>query len=152
LIDYAKSAKHVLKLVVEHICDVYVLEEVFNEVDQLTRRDVLKAGMKFCSPTLAQYSEAAERGGALSDQDRLCLALARDNEWSCWTNDNPLRTACKAEDVDVFWGLEIMLYLVRGAALEPGEAVEIALAIQTKNPRHIHDGVIREFKRKLKTT
>ncbi len=150
LIDYAKSAKHVLGLVVQHVCDLYVLEEVFDEVDQLTRRDVQTSGIKFCSPTLQQYAEAAQRGGALSAQDRLCLVMARENGWSCWTNDNPLRAACRSKHVGVVWGLEIMLHLVRVDALEPGEAERIALDIQSKNPRHIHHGIIEKFKKKLR--
>jgi hypothetical protein len=44
---------------------------------------------------LAQLTEAAQRGGPLSFEDKLCLVLARDNGWICLFNDGPLREACQ---------------------------------------------------------
>jgi hypothetical protein len=65
------------------------------------------------------------------------LVLARDNGWICLSNDGPLREACKAQDVPVVWGLEIMLSLVEGKYLTPAAAIQAAQAIHAVNPMFI---------------
>ena len=150
LIDYAKTAKFIMGLVVEHLCDLYTIEEVFEEVEQLTRRDLRKLGIRICKPSLNQIKEATKRGGPLSEQDRLCLTIARDNEWACWTNDKPLRQACRDHGVSVIWGLEIMLDLVRVGALSSSEAERIGKTIHQINPRYVDLKIVERFISNLK--
>lgn len=92
---------------------------------------------------------ADQRGGPLSFEDKLCLVLARDNGWICLSNDRPLREACKAQDVPVVWGLEIMLSLVEGKYLTPAAAIQAAQAIHAVNPMFITAKVLVAFRQKV---
>lgn len=97
-------------------------------------------------------TEAAQRGGPLSFEDKLCLVLARDNGWACLSNDGPLREACKAQGVSVVWGLEIMLWLVQARHLDADKAIEVAEAIHLSNPLYITRKIITTFRHKVRQT
>lgn len=79
----------------------------------------------------------------------MCLILARDEGWTCVSNDGPLRRACSASGATVMWGLQMMLELVAAGGLEVGEAIAVAEAIAAEN-RWIGTGVIEAFKRKAR--
>lgn len=93
-------------------------------------------------------TEASQRGGPLSYEDKLCLILARDNGWSCLSNDGPLRDACKAQGVSVVWGLEIMLQLVEPGHASAAKVIEVAESIHLINPLYITQKIVRAFRRK----
>ena len=149
LIDYAKTTPDILGLVAKHVGPVYVAADVLEEVDQLDMARCLAIGLKVVDGTLAQLTEASQRGGPLSFEDKLCLVLARDNGWSCLSNDGPLREACKAQGVPVVWGLEIMLALVEGQHLIAEEAIKVAHAIHAVNPMFITVKVLAAFQKKV---
>ena len=97
------------------------------------------------SPPLKTATEAAVRRAGLSFHDHLCLLLARDNGWTCVTNDGRLRRECAAEKVPVLWGLETVALLVDAGVLTAKAAEEIGRAIQRANLRFITDQVIKNF-------
>ncbi|RME21207.1 MAG: hypothetical protein D6798_18700 [Deltaproteobacteria bacterium] len=99
--------------------------------------------------TLEQILEAGAERGSLSFADRMCLILARDESWTCVSNDGPLRRACEADGVGVLWGLQLMLELVHAGGMEPDAAIAVAEAIGAEN-RWIGAGVIAEFKRRVR--
>lgn len=149
LIDYAKTSPAILGLVAQHVGPVYVAADVLEEVEQLDVAQCLTIGLQIVEGNLAQLTEAAQRGGPLSFEDKLCLVLARDNGWICLSNDGPLREACKAQDVPVVWGLEIMLSLVEGKYLTPEAAIQAAQAIHVVNPMFITAKVLAKFRKKV---
>jgi rRNA-processing protein FCF1 len=149
LIDYAKTSPAILGLVAQHVGPVYVAADVLQEVEQLDEAQCLALGLQVVEGNLAQLTEAAQRGGPLSFEDKLCLVLARDNGWACLSNDGPLRDACKAQGVAVVWGLEIMLALVEGKHLTAAAAVQAAQAIHTVNPMFITAKVLAAFQKKV---
>ncbi len=149
LIDYAKTSPAILGLVTKNVGAVYVAADVLEEVEQLDVAQCLAIGLQVVEGNLAQLTEAAQRGGPLSFEDKLCLVLARDNGWACLSNDGPLREACKAQGVPVVWGLEIMLTLVEGKHLTPAAAIEAAQAIHAVNPMFITAKVLTTFKKKV---
>lgn len=94
LIDYAKSAPHILKLVNVHVQKLYVVPSVLKEVDQLNQSDAEKLGIEVIEPSLAQIIEIAglrQKTPAISEQDAMCFIIARDMNWACFTNDKLLR-------------------------------------------------------------
>ena len=149
LIDYAKTSPAILGLVAQHVGPVYVAADVLEEVEQLDVAQCLAIGLKVVEGNLDQLTEAAQRGGPLSFEDKLCLVLARDNGWICMSNDRPLREACKAQDVPVVWGLEIMLSLVEGKHLTPADAIQVAQDIHAVNPIFITAKVLATFRKKV---
>lgn len=152
LIDYAQTSPDILGLVARHIGPVYVAAAVLDEVEQLDEAQCQAIGLTPVEGSLAQMTEAAQRGGPLSFQDKLCLVLARDNGWACLSNDGPLREACKAQGVSVVWGLEIMLWLVQARHLDADKAIEVAEAIHLSNPLYITRKIITTFRHKVRQT
>lgn len=150
LIDYAKTSIAILGQVAKHVGPVYVAADVLEEVEQLDEALCKAIGLTVVDGNLAQLTEASQRGGPLSFEDKLCLVLARDNGWACLSNDGPLRDACKAQGVPVVWGLEIMLSLVEGGHLKGADAITVAQAIHAVNPMFITAKILSAFQRKVK--
>ncbi len=76
LIDYAKTSPEILGLVADHVGPVYVAAAVLDEVEQLDEAQCQAIGLTVVDGTLAQLTEASQRGGPLSFEDKLCLVLA----------------------------------------------------------------------------
>lgn len=151
LIDYAKSAPDLLKLITEHIQKIHVPLPVLKEVDQLSVEDVQRLGIEIVEPTLPQLFEVSSiraEKPSLSSQDAICFIIARDNNWTCLTNDKPLRSFCSSNKISCIWGLEIMHLLVSSKAITPKKAYEIAKDIQSKN-KCIKAETLDLFKKKL---
>jgi hypothetical protein len=108
-------------------------------------------GLTIVEGSFAQLTEAAQRGGGLSFEDKLCLVLARDHGWTCLTNDGPLRDACKAQGVTVVWGLEIMLQLVEAGHVSADIAIAVAESIHAINPLYITRKIVSTFCRKVQS-
>ena len=148
LIDYVKTNPQILGLVSKHVGPVYVVADVLEEVEQLDAEQCHAIGLTIVEGTLAQITEASQRGGPLSFEDKLCLILARDNGWACLSNDGPLRDACKAQGVSVVWGLEIMLQLVDAGHVSAALVIEVAESIHSINPLYITQKILPLFRRK----
>ena len=149
LIDYVQTSPAILSLVTQHVGPVYVTADVLEEVEQLDVELCHAIGLQVVQGNLAQLTQASQRGDSLSFQDKLCLILARDNGWSCLSNDGPLREACKAQGVPVVWGLEIMLALVEGQQLSAVDAIKVAQDINGINPIYITAKILAEFQKKV---
>ena len=149
LIDYADADVSVLGLAARLVGSVYVVRSVLDEVTQLPESECDRLGVQIVEPTLDQLLEAGAARGRLSFNDRLSLIVARDAEWTCVSNDRALRKACAESKVPVWWGLQLMLALVRVGQLESDTALAVAWAIHRKNPRHITIEILNRFAREL---
>lgn len=149
LIDYINVEQtKVLRLASEHLFQIKLPLPILNEVDDFSRDRAEALGMEIIEPSIDQIKEAAIRGGSLSKEDKLCFAIARDNNWGIWTSDKPLHTKCKAEGLPTYWGLEIMLDLCAAGKLSPKLALETAKKISEVNER-ISTTVIDQFTQHL---
>jgi rRNA-processing protein FCF1 len=150
LIDYIQVERTlVLRLVSEHLFPIKLPRAILNEVNQLTQDQAEALGMEIIEETYKQLMEASVRGGPLSREDKLCYAIARDNNWAIWTSDKPLHKKCKTEDIPVYWGLQLMLELCQIGKLDPEYALEAAKEIKQVNERITKD-IVRKFITKLK--
>ena len=145
LIDYALADVSILGLAARHVGSVHVVRSVLEEVTQLAAGDCDRLGVRVVEPSLDQLLEAGAARGRLSFNDRLSLIVARDAAWTCVTNDRALRRACGEHQVPVWWGLELMLALVRVRELEGEVALAVAQAIHASNPRHISAEILERF-------
>jgi predicted nucleic acid-binding protein len=147
LIDFCEADRTILRLVSEHIGPVHVPIPILREEVQelLADEDHAELGIVPIEPTLEVATEAAGRRAGLSFYDQLCLVLARDNGWTCVTNDGRLRRECEVESVPVLWGLETIALLVDAEVLPVAEAERIGRAIQRSNPRFITDRIMLGF-------
>ena len=151
LIDYAKSAPDLPRLICNHIQKLYIPLPVLKEVDQLSIDEVNKLGIEIIEPTLSQIIQVSKIRAdkpSLSGQDAICFIMARDNDWTCLTNDKPLRSVCSSHKISCIWGLEIMLLLVSTGVITAIKAYEIACDIQSKN-KYIKLQTLELFKKKL---
>jgi len=145
LIDYAVTDLSVLELVARHVAPVHVPTPLLQETQQVSRRDCEHLGIIVSEPTLEQLLSAGQqRGGPLSFQDRMCVIASKAGGLTCVTNDRALRRACVAENIDVVWGLELIVELVERQQLTASEAIQTARAIAGKN-RFITSAVISRF-------
>jgi rRNA-processing protein FCF1 len=148
LIDYYDTDSTVFSAIRESVGEIYVLERVLQEVEQLDAGRALELGLQVWEPLLEQMNEAAAGGGRLSFQDHLCLAVARDEGMTCVTNDIALRNRCAEESVKVLWGLELLILSVQKGGLTAAKARNIGTAICELNPR-IGSEVFRSFLKKV---
>ncbi len=145
LIDYINVEQtRVLRLVTDHLFPIKLPRLILDEVNGLTEDQAEALGMEIIEVTFDQLKEAAARGGPLSKEDKLCFAIARDNDWAIWTSDKPLHTKCKAEGVPVYWGLQLMLDLCAEGKLDPDSALEIAQKISEVNER-VTSEIVQKF-------
>lgn len=151
LIDYAKADVSILELVARHVAPVRIALPLLDEVDQFTRSDCERLGILIEEPSLDQLLQAAaQRGGPLSFQDRLCIIVAHASGWTCVSNDKSLRRECDRIGVPVLWGLELMVQLVDRGQLTPKQASKTAQAIGSANPRYITKGVLTRFETRVR--
>lgn len=148
LIDYFDAEPTVFASVARSVGEIYVVSTVLAEVGQIDESQAIDLGLKIFEPDFATLSAAADGGGRLSFQDKLCLAVARAEGMTCVTNDMALRARCTEERVAILWGLELLLLAVERGGLFREEAREIGTKICDMNPR-IGDAVLRGFLRKL---
>jgi len=151
LIDYNQSAPGILRLVSQHVQQLYVALPILQEVRGLSTEQVEKLGIEVVEPSLEQLVEASElrlAKSALSGTDALCFVMARDHQWTCLTNDKALRRPCTSCRVTCLWGLEIMTLLVSSGQMTATKAYATALGIQSKN-RYIKDETVERFRKKL---
>jgi hypothetical protein len=147
LIDFAKADSSLITITAHHLGEVYVAAPVFEEVHDLDPAMADSLGIKVFEPTLEMVVSAASNRGRLSFQDRLCLIIAKENGWTCISNDKRLRADCMGEGVSVMWGFEVLALLVERRALEPMAARDLAKTIAAANKRIGRDVLQRFFAR-----
>ncbi|EIC23602.1 hypothetical protein [Thiorhodovibrio frisius] len=150
LIDYAQTNRQILALAARHLGRLQVARVILDEVDQLTEADCHALGLSIVDEPVDLLASAAERGGALSFEDHVCLLLAKQNSWTCVTNDKRLRAECEKEGVSTFWGLRLLIELVRARHLDAEAAAATAQAIHESNPRHITPQILKQLQRQLR--
>ena len=149
LVDYQAADLAILALVNRHVGTVHILTTMLAEVEGLDESDCERLGFRVVEPSFVQVVEAASQTGRLSFQDFTCLVVCRDHGWTCVSNDRALRRACEADGIDVIWGLELMLELVRHGHLLANDASEAAERIHLANPVYVNSAILTAFRAKL---
>jgi len=145
LIDYAKANKKILGQITKHLYEIWVPLPVWEEVNGLSDEDAATLDINIIEPSLAQTYEAANMyGGGLSDEDNMCFIMARDEKAVCATNEKPLRKKCRENNIEVLWGLEMMVQLCEEGKLTVQSAERGARKIAKDNIT-ITDEIINRF-------
>ena len=145
LIDYRDSELAVLGLVGRHVGRVAVLSSVLEEVRDLTAAECKRLGIGIIEVETDRLLAATEIESRVSFNDRLCLVVCREEDWTCVTNDAALRRLCERHGVKTRRGLGLMVDLVGAGALTRRRTLAIARKMQASNPLHINDQVIARF-------
>ncbi len=142
LIDYRQSDFSMLALVVQHVGRVVVLPPVLDEVHGVTATACTEIGIEIIEVETERMLQAAEIEAQVSFNDRLCLVMCREHEWTCVTNDGALRRLCERHGVGTRFGLGLVVDLVAAGALTREQAEDIARRIHAANPLHINERVL----------
>ena len=148
LIDYCTINKKILKIFAS-VYEVYVPLPVLAEVDNLTEKEALRLGIKVLDTSFEDLTLAASFDLGCSLQDKICYVTAKNENYICATNDNKLRKECVKSGIEVLWGLEMMLILVKNKHLSKKEAIDTAEKIGECN-KQISKKIIEEFGRLVK--
>jgi hypothetical protein len=115
--DFCDKARTAIRLVSEHLGQTYVtLPVLYDDEAPLDPEDCADFGIVPVEPSLEIAVAAARRRSGLTFHDHLCLLLARENGWSCVTDDGCLRRACRSENLPAVWSHELIALLVDGDA------------------------------------
>ena len=144
LIDFWDTDPSAISLVVRHLGEVYIAENVLSEVKQVDRSAAVTAGLTIIEPTLEMMTAAAQRRRGLSFQDHLCLLLAKARGWTCVSNDGRLRAACAEDGVAVMWGLETLAQVVEAGGLPVEAGIELAERMASANA-YLTEAVVARF-------
>lgn len=146
LIDYREADLGVLKEVGTHVARLAVLSETLKEVRDVGRKICAALGIEVVEPETSTLIEAArQESRRVSFNDRLCFLVCRERGWTCVTNDGALRRLCRRHNVEVRYGLGLMVDLVARGAINRRRAVTIARRMQKANPLHINERVLERF-------
>jgi len=151
LIDFCECDKTIVKLICHNIGQIYLATPVLDEINEINEDDCREMGIILVEPELELAMLAAGEKGPLSFQDNLCLLMAKQNGWTCVTNDKPLRRKCESEGVPLFWGIELICILVESGGFPADQAKEIILEIQKLNPKYIIDSIVENAFKRLGT-
>lgn len=99
LIDFFKCDHTIIQLICRHVGQIFLATPVLNEIKEIDESDCIELGIILVEPELQQVMFASEKKGPLAFQDKLCLILAKEQGWTCVTNDVPLRKKCESEGV-----------------------------------------------------
>ncbi|MHB8181819.1 MAG: hypothetical protein ACYDDR_13510 [Acidithiobacillus ferrivorans] len=149
VIDFCQSDVHVLSAITTRVGQLFLATPVLDEVRSLDKKKCVDLGIVLVEPEIGHVVMAEERRGALSFEDHLCLILARDNGWTCVTNEKLLRKECRKERIQVVWGLELLAILYEQGGITKNRAKQVARAIQQANPRYITARILHDFEKRI---
>jgi predicted nucleic acid-binding protein len=153
LIDFWLADRTVLPIISAGIAPLRIpLPVLREEVDPAATEDWLSLGVVSVEPATELVARAGVRRPGLSFHDRICLLLAKENGWTCVTNDRRLRRDCDKERVPVRWGLELVIECVRGGLLSAGAAESIGRALRSASPTFFTQAIFDEFRAAISGT
>jgi len=146
LIDYCDTDPSLLALYSNQIQPIIIPSVILDEVSQLDEGDCAQLDLMVIEEPLSVLTKAAETRGALSFEDRVCLILSEQNNWTCATNDRRLNRTCSERGVNAIWGLKIMSELVANRQIARDEAIYVANQMCLTNPYFYNETILENFR------
>ncbi len=151
LIDFIKTDRTVLELVVKHVGPLHVASLVVDEVKEIDdENELIALGLIIVEPEIEDAYIASVQSGPLSFEDWLCLLTAKRNGFTCVTNDKNLRRLCEQEKVPLLWGLGLLIELHEVGGITGKKAEALAKAINRSNPKHITEKILSDFVERIR--
>jgi rRNA-processing protein FCF1 len=148
LIDYLATDRRILKLIAGLFKEVFIPEDVLDEVKQITAKQITACGFTVYYPDPETYYMAANTENGLSFEDNICIIDSKRFGWGIVTNDTKMRSKCEEEGVELFWGLQLMVILVEKGRLTKEAAIKAGEKISGSNAR-ITAKNLKEFINKI---
>ncbi len=125
LIDYLNCDETLLLLIKKYIGQILLASPLLGEVKSLDPDRCKKLGIKLVEPTMEQLIWAADQEFSISFQDKICLIMAKDHNWTLVTNDKALRKRCESDGISLIWGVELICMLYEFGGLHKNGAKPI---------------------------
>ena len=147
VIDFRDSDRTVLRLFSLKIEELGIPAGVLNKVNEFSEEDCEDLSIEILYPDSMELSLITP-SGSLAPDDQECAVIAAGRGMKVCTNDKPLRNKCEEINVDVLWGLELLLILVEKKKLTEEKAIRVAESIKGMNP-YITEEILTNFRNKL---
>jgi rRNA-processing protein FCF1 len=148
LIDYLDCDEKLFVLIKEHIGQVFLASPLLGEIKSLDLNRCHRLGINIVEPTIEQLSRAADQEFSISFQDKICLIMAKDHNWTLVTNDKALRKRGEAEDITLIWGVELICLLCESGGLQKDRVRDVIWLLHRNDPFFItREIVMRAFAR-----
>lgn len=144
LIDYLAADRKILKLIAGIFNEVYIPFDILKEVKQLTEKQATSYGFIVYYPEDDTYFKSANTTNGLSFEDNICIIDSKKNGWGIVTNDSKMRKKCEDEGVEIFWGMQLMILLIKKGSLSKKDAIRNAEKMKLNNTR-ITEKNLKEF-------
>jgi len=149
LIDYLNCDETLLLLIKKYIGQILLASPLLGEVKSLDPDRCKKLGIKLVEPTMEQLIWAADQEFAVSFQDKLCLIMAKDHNWTLVTNDKALRKRCESENITLIWGVELICMLCESGGLHKNGARTFILDLHRNDPFYITKEIVNRSLKRL---
>ncbi len=149
LIDYLNCDETLLLLIKKYIGQICLASPLLEEVKSLDLDRCKKLGIKLVEPTIEQMFWAADQEFAISFQDKICLIMAKDHNWTLVTNDKALRKRCESDGISLIWGVELICMLHEHGGLRKEGARTTILDLHRNDPLYITKEIVNRALRRL---
>ena len=149
LIDVRNADLSILKLFVDKVAPLHVLQPIVDEVGDVTGRDLERLGVSVVHASAEDILAVSQRARALSLQDALCVEECSKSGHTCISNDKAVRAECGRRGIARMWGLEMLLFLVEAGALRRAKAHSFAKEMRRHNPAHITEAILDDLRGRL---
>ena len=149
LIDFCSVDKSILGLLNTHLFEIQIPDIILAEVNNLSEGECAKLGIAIMETPLDLREQVENLISGCSAEDAVCYMLAKNKGCLLATNDRKLRKECKKAGITLYWGLELILPLVKSECLSKKKAENSARTIANLN-KMITESVVQGFLDKLK--
>lgn len=115
---------------------------LLREVKSLDSERCQRLGINLVEPTMEQLTWAADQEFSISFQDKICLRMAKDHNWTLVTNDKALRKRCALENITLNWGVELICMLHEFGGLHKDGAKTLILDLHSNDPFYITKEIV----------
>jgi hypothetical protein len=148
IIDFHLERPSLLSLIAKWLGPIYVPTLVLGEVRQLDETTCQRLGLETYQMSFSQLEQAIPRQGILSLPDRSCLVIAEAEGFILYTNEKAMRNVGLQRQLDVRWGLELLIELADIGKLDHEEAARLAESICGRTPFPTK-AILSEFRARL---
>ncbi len=142
IIDYLNCDETLLVLIKKYVGQICLASPLLGEVKSLDLKRCHSLGINVVEPTIEQLSWAADQEFSISFQDKICLIMAKDHNWTLVTNDKVLRKRCESDDILLIWGVELICLLCESGGLHKDRAKDIIWLLHRNDPFFITKEIV----------
>jgi rRNA-processing protein FCF1 len=160
IIDFLDSDYKILQLASKHLGPIYIPCQIINEIkrkninNRIELLNIIKCqhyieilNCNLTEKNLEDYFMLYSN--KISFQDYICMLFSEKLNYICVTNDKKLRNLCLYNNINIIWGLQILINLNKNLVIKKEYAIEVFKKIQKASPNHYNNDLFLKFKKQL---